>query len=41
MSQALVRFLASQYVEQYAGVGGEERFEVRGKKVINTFHIIE
>jgi hypothetical protein len=26
---------------KYAGVGGEQRFEVRGKKVINTFHIIE
>jgi hypothetical protein len=26
---------------KYAGVGGEERFEVRGKKVINTFHFIE
>ena len=24
-----------------AGVGGEERFVVRGKKVINTFHFIE
>jgi hypothetical protein len=26
---------------KYAGVGGEERFEVRGNKVINTFHFIE
>jgi hypothetical protein len=26
---------------KYAGVGGEQRFEVRGKKVIDTFHIIE
>jgi hypothetical protein len=26
---------------KYQGVGGEQRFEVRGKKVINTFHIIE
>jgi hypothetical protein len=26
---------------KYAGVGGEQRFEVRGKKVINTFHFIE
>jgi hypothetical protein len=24
-----------------AGVGGEESFVVRGKKVINTFHFIE
>ena len=26
---------------KYAGVGGEERFEVRGNKVIDTFHFIE
>jgi hypothetical protein len=26
---------------KYAGVGGEQRFEVRGKKVIDTFHFIE
>jgi hypothetical protein len=26
---------------KYAGVGGEQRFEVRGKKVINTIHFIE
>jgi hypothetical protein len=26
---------------KYAGVGREERFVVRGKKVINTFHFIE
>ena len=26
---------------KYAGVEGEQRFEVRGKKVIDTFHIIE
>jgi hypothetical protein len=26
---------------RYAGVRGEQRFEVRGKKVIDTFHFIE
>jgi hypothetical protein len=26
---------------KYAGVEGEQRFEVRGKKVINTFHFME
>jgi hypothetical protein len=26
---------------KYAGVRGEQRFEVRGKKVIDTFHFIE
>jgi hypothetical protein len=26
---------------KYAGVGGEQRFEVRGNKVIDTFHFIE
>ena len=26
---------------KYAGVGGEQRFEVHGKKVIDTFHFIE
>jgi len=26
---------------KYAGVGGEQRFELRGKKVIDTFHFIE
>jgi hypothetical protein len=26
---------------KYAGVGGEQRFEVRGNKVINTFHFID
>jgi hypothetical protein len=26
---------------KYAGVGGEQRFEVRGKKVIDTFRFIE
>ena len=25
----------------YSGVGGEQRFEVRGNKVINTFHFID
>ena len=26
---------------KYAGVGGEQRFELRGNKVINTFHFID
>jgi hypothetical protein len=26
---------------KYAGVGGEQRFELRGKKVINTFRFID
>jgi hypothetical protein len=26
---------------KYAGVRGEQRFEVRGKKVINTFHFLD
>jgi hypothetical protein len=26
---------------KYAGVGGEQSFEVRGKKVIDTFHFID
>jgi hypothetical protein len=26
---------------KYAGVGGEQRFEVRGKKVIDTFHFTD
>jgi hypothetical protein len=26
---------------KYAGVGGEQRFEVRGKKVIDSFHFID
>jgi hypothetical protein len=26
---------------KYSGVRGEQRFEVRGKKVIDTFHFIE
>jgi hypothetical protein len=26
---------------KYAGVGGEQRFEVRGNKVIDTFHFID
>src|SRR5215212_9731399 len=26
---------------KYAGVGGEQRFELRGKKVIDTFHFID
>jgi hypothetical protein len=25
----------------YAGVEGEQRFELRGKKVIDTFHFID
>jgi hypothetical protein len=26
---------------KYVGVEGEQRFELRGKKVIDTFHFIE